>query len=81
MGSTVGATGGIYAIRRNLFEPIPPNILIDDVSIPTFYIAFRFVGAAGDVVSVCPPTSSCAGTFTRKASNRLPPILLVQMKY
>ncbi len=29
--STVGATGAIYAVRRELFEPIPPDTLIDDV--------------------------------------------------
>ena len=34
MDSTVGMTGAIYAIRRNLFEPIPRDTLIDDVLIP-----------------------------------------------
>jgi hypothetical protein len=29
--STVGATGAIYAIRRELFEPLPPDTLLDDV--------------------------------------------------
>lgn len=33
--STTGATGAIYAIRRDLFEPIPEDILLDDVLIPT----------------------------------------------
>lgn len=32
--STVGATGAIYAIRRDLFEPIPDDTLLDDVVIP-----------------------------------------------
>lgn len=32
--STVGATGAIYAIRRGLFEPIPAEIILDDVLIP-----------------------------------------------
>ena len=32
--STVGATGAIYAIRRQLFERIPPDTLADDVLIP-----------------------------------------------
>jgi biofilm PGA synthesis N-glycosyltransferase PgaC len=32
--STVGATGAIYAIRRELFEPIPADTLLDDVLIP-----------------------------------------------
>jgi cellulose synthase/poly-beta-1,6-N-acetylglucosamine synthase-like glycosyltransferase len=32
--STVGATGAIYAIRRELFTPIPGDTLLDDVAIP-----------------------------------------------
>ena len=32
--STIGATGAIYAIRRELFEPIPEDTLLDDVLIP-----------------------------------------------
>jgi cellulose synthase/poly-beta-1,6-N-acetylglucosamine synthase-like glycosyltransferase len=32
--STVGVTGAICAIRRTLFEPIPPTTLLDDVIIP-----------------------------------------------
>jgi cellulose synthase/poly-beta-1,6-N-acetylglucosamine synthase-like glycosyltransferase len=32
--STVGATGAIYAIRRELFEPIPDDTILDDVVIP-----------------------------------------------
>ena len=33
-GSTVGATGAIYALRRDLFEPIPADTILDDVLIP-----------------------------------------------
>jgi poly-beta-1,6-N-acetyl-D-glucosamine synthase len=32
--SMVGATGAVYAIRRELFEPIPEDTLLDDVLIP-----------------------------------------------
>jgi biofilm PGA synthesis N-glycosyltransferase PgaC len=34
LGSTVGATGAIYAIRRALFESIPEDTILDDVLIP-----------------------------------------------
>ncbi|MEI8349055.1 MAG: glycosyltransferase family 2 protein [Candidatus Omnitrophota bacterium] len=34
LDSMVGATGAIYAIRKNLFKPIPADILLDDVLIP-----------------------------------------------
>lgn len=33
-GSTVGATGAIYAIRKALFEPLAEDTLLDDVLIP-----------------------------------------------
>jgi glycosyltransferase involved in cell wall biosynthesis len=32
--STIGATGAIYALRRELFQPIPEDTLLDDVLIP-----------------------------------------------
>lgn len=33
-GSVPGATGAIYAIRRELVEPLPANTLLDDVALP-----------------------------------------------
>jgi cellulose synthase/poly-beta-1,6-N-acetylglucosamine synthase-like glycosyltransferase len=33
-GSTVGATGAIYAIRKALFEPLAEDTILDDVLIP-----------------------------------------------
>jgi len=35
-GAVMGANGGIYAIRRNLFRPLPANTIVDD-----FVIAMR----------------------------------------
>lgn len=32
--SVVGATGSIYAIRRALYQPLPPNTLLDDFVVP-----------------------------------------------
>jgi cellulose synthase/poly-beta-1,6-N-acetylglucosamine synthase-like glycosyltransferase len=32
--STVGATGALYAIRRELYRPIPSHTILDDVAIP-----------------------------------------------
>jgi len=34
VGSVVGATGAIYAIRRHLWRPLPPNTILDDVLTP-----------------------------------------------
>ena len=32
--SVVGATGALYAIRRDLLVPVPPNTIVDDVYLP-----------------------------------------------
>lgn len=32
--SVVGVTGAIYALRKNLFKPIPAGVILDDVLIP-----------------------------------------------
>ena len=31
VGSTIGVTGAIYAMRRELWQPLPPGTLLDDV--------------------------------------------------
>ncbi|MBV9343180.1 MAG: hypothetical protein JO159_20115 [Acidobacteria bacterium] len=33
-GSVIGATGALYAVRRELVVPLPPNTILDDVYIP-----------------------------------------------
>jgi biofilm PGA synthesis N-glycosyltransferase PgaC len=33
-GSVVGVTGAIYAVRRELYTPIPPGTILDDVFVP-----------------------------------------------
>jgi cellulose synthase/poly-beta-1,6-N-acetylglucosamine synthase-like glycosyltransferase len=34
VGSTLGVTGAIYAMRRDLWQPLPPDTLLDDVLAP-----------------------------------------------
>ncbi len=34
IGSVIGATGALYAIRKSLYEPIPEETLLDDVFLP-----------------------------------------------
>jgi cellulose synthase/poly-beta-1,6-N-acetylglucosamine synthase-like glycosyltransferase len=45
LDSTMGATGPFYAIRRKLFQPIPEDILLDDVYLPMkiFFAHYRLV--------------------------------------
>lgn len=33
-GSVIGATGALYAVRRELLVPIPPGTILDDVYLP-----------------------------------------------
>jgi biofilm PGA synthesis N-glycosyltransferase PgaC len=37
--STVGATGALYALRRELFRPLDPRTILDDVAIPLDVVA------------------------------------------
>lgn len=45
LDSMFGATGPFYAIRRNLFQPIPEDILLDDVYLPmtAFFRGYRLI--------------------------------------
>jgi cellulose synthase/poly-beta-1,6-N-acetylglucosamine synthase-like glycosyltransferase len=74
-GSTVGATGAIYAIRRSLFERIPDDTLLDDVLIPIrilrrgYRVLFEAGARAHDRIVSSPQqefvrkTRTIAGTF------------------
>jgi cellulose synthase/poly-beta-1,6-N-acetylglucosamine synthase-like glycosyltransferase len=65
--STVGATGAIYAIRRQLYEPVPSDTILDDVLIPLritakgYRVAFEPAARAYDSVP-----ASAADEFRRK---------------
>jgi len=58
--STVGATGALYAIRRELFRPIPDDTILDDVLIPMIIalngkrVLFEPRARAYDNVACCP---------------------------
>jgi cellulose synthase/poly-beta-1,6-N-acetylglucosamine synthase-like glycosyltransferase len=58
--SIAGATGAIYAIRRELFEPLPEDALLDDVVTPLRITlrgkrsVFDAEAKAYDVVACCP---------------------------
>lgn len=51
-GMMIGPFGGCYALRANLFEPVPPNSLVDD-----FWLVFRVLEkgymAINDLEAVC----------------------------
>jgi hypothetical protein len=49
IGSTLGATGAIYALRRDLWRPLPDDTILDDVLAPMRAVlnSSRIVFAAG----------------------------------
>ena len=65
--STVGVTGALYAVRRELFRPLPENLILDDVAVPMAVVAagYRVVfeprAWAFDTAAATP-----AGEFDRK---------------
>ncbi len=66
--STVGATGAIYAIRRELFEPIPDDTILDDVLIPLRIVrkGFRVLFEPGARAYDC-ASATARQEFVRKA--------------
>jgi biofilm PGA synthesis N-glycosyltransferase PgaC len=56
--SVLGATGAIYAMRRNLARPLPANTLLDDVHLPmhAFFAGYRIVWA-GEARAYDSPTA------------------------
>jgi cellulose synthase/poly-beta-1,6-N-acetylglucosamine synthase-like glycosyltransferase len=66
--STVGATGAIYAMRRELYRPLPEDTLLDDVLLPMGVVAqgrrvvFESAARAYDR-----PAATAAQEFARKA--------------
>lgn len=38
-GSTIGVTGALYVMRRELFQPLPPGTVLDDVLVPMNVVA------------------------------------------
>jgi poly-beta-1,6-N-acetyl-D-glucosamine synthase len=67
LGCSHGASGAIYAIRTNLFQPMPERLLLDDMWIP-LQIAragYRLV-LIDDAVAHDPAVTTAAPEFRRK---------------
>lgn len=66
-GSVVGATGAIYAIRRELFDELPAKLILDDVYTPMSIVlrGFRTVFAA-DAVAFDAPSRDAHQEYLRK---------------
>ena len=67
LDSTVGATGAVYAVRRELFEPLPADAILDDVLLPMrivrrgYRVLFEPAARAYDIAA-----ATSREEFTRK---------------
>jgi len=68
IGSTVGATGAIHAMRRSLWRPLPPEAILDDVLAPMRVVlaGFRVVFEDGARAFDC-ASASAPDEFRRKS--------------
>ncbi|MCE5230553.1 glycosyltransferase family 2 protein [bacterium] len=66
-GSMLGATGAIYAIRRELWQPLPPGTILDDFLTPMrIVLAGRRAILDGRAVCFDKPSSRARQEMTRK---------------
>jgi cellulose synthase/poly-beta-1,6-N-acetylglucosamine synthase-like glycosyltransferase len=67
-GCVLGANGGLYAIRRRLFAPLPPDTIVDDFVIPV-RVAVRGwkVAYAPEAVATEDAASGSRAEFARRA--------------
>jgi cellulose synthase/poly-beta-1,6-N-acetylglucosamine synthase-like glycosyltransferase len=66
LGSMMGATGPIYAIRRELAQPMPPSIILDDVFQPlaAYFAGYRVILDSG--ARAYDETAALGNEFRRK---------------
>ena len=66
-GSVVGATGAIYAVRRSLTTPFPPNLILDDVYLPlTIAMRGRRIVMAEQAIAFDVAATDEASEYRRK---------------
>lgn len=65
--SSIGCTGAIYAIRRELFRPLPSDVLLDDVVIPMTIAEQGYrIGFDDDAISLDPMNIEASRENRRK---------------
>lgn len=67
LGFLIGCNGGIYAIRRGCYEPLPPSTIVEDFVLSMRILERRHkVLFRPDARAVEPPTDSSRGEMVRK---------------
>lgn len=79
-GSVIGATGAIYALRRELYPGIPAGTILDDVYVPLrVALAGRRVVMEPAAVAHDEPTPRQSGEYRRRVRTLLGNIELVRL--
>ncbi|MFM2067514.1 MAG: hypothetical protein RLZZ584_2423 [Pseudomonadota bacterium] len=80
VGSVVGVTGALYAIRRECFRPIPVPTILDDVAIPMQVVMQgRRVGFEAGAIAYDRPSPDVAREKLRKVRTLAGNFQLVQL--
>jgi cellulose synthase/poly-beta-1,6-N-acetylglucosamine synthase-like glycosyltransferase len=67
LGWLHGVSGAIYALRRDLFRPLPPGTILDDMWVPLHVaLAGRWVWMARDAIAHDHISASAREEFSRK---------------
>lgn len=79
-GSVVGVTGAIYAVRRELYRPIPPGTILDDVYEPLrIALEGHRVGFEPAAVAVDEPSVDTGSEYRRRVRTLLGNLQLVAL--
>lgn len=80
-GSVVGATGAIYAVRRELFRPLPPAVILDDVYLPMSIVRQGYrIAMAPAAVAYDRPSSDGAAEYRRRVRTLVGNLELVRLQ-
>ena len=66
VGSTLGVTGAIYAMRRTLWQPLPDDTILDDVLGPMRVVLRRYRVSFDDTAHAFDETAPDAAVETRR---------------
>ncbi len=69
--STLGATGAIYAMRRRLWQPLPPDTILDDVLAPMRCVLAGYRVVFNERAQACDRAAADADTEARRKSRTL----------
>lgn len=81
-GSTVGVTGAIYAMRRELFEELPGRLILDDLYLPLGVVRAGYrVVLVPEAVARDRPSKDLRTEFARKLRTLAGNLQLVRMDH